>query len=521
MNTKKIGAASFAVVAAAGLLAGCGKSTEGDSPVAFSPVTGDQFTANPGAFQTDGIATPPKDVTMVGNTVAAQAVANSGLPQGTITSTSNNTTVYYPPAPAIPGVRVAPQPAPPAPMVRPANYKPWAYTQQEIEIFQQICETGSYKQTSTYPGGRVSTETQTQTCYTLYGRQLGVKPWTPGQPKPWVRPDYPKPWFSADFKVDVPVFWVYPKNWTQPRPQPIISVSISLNLGNNPYRRVNPAWDQPYYPVWAVTPGRVIDVRDQARVVAPIYTTTTTSTSTTTTTTTTTAPVFPGTVLAPLPTSAKVVPVTAVPGAKVTGNVNLDANVTVPTAAALKGATIQAGTTASLNEAIGTSVEATVAKPSSDNGNRVTVQGDAGATVSGGAGATVTGGAGAGNGTVTGGAGAGGTVPGGAGATVSGGAGATVTGGATTTTTKPAERPTQTQTQQPTQTQTQEPTQTQQPTQTQTEQPTQAQPTTTTPAATPQAATRTQTQAPTATKPATTPTCTPAQVEAGTCTTGN
>ncbi|MCA0157119.1 hypothetical protein LB823_13030 [Tsukamurella sp. M9C] len=526
MNTKKIGAASFAVVAAAGLLAGCGKSTEGDSPVAFSPVTGDQFTANPGAFQTDGVAVPPKEVTMVGNTVAAQAVANSGLPQGTITSTANNTTVYYPPAPSIPGLRVAPQPAPPAPMVRPANYKPWNYTPAEIAVYQQICETGSWKQTASGPGGTVSTEVQTQTCYTLYGRQLGVKPWHPSQPRPWQRPDYPKPWFSADFKVDVPVFWVYPQNWTQPRPQPIISVSISLNLGNNPYRRVNPAWDQPYYPVWAVTPGRVIDVRDQARVVAPIYTTTTT-TSTTTTTTTTTAPVFPGTVLAPLPTSATVVPVTAVPGAKVTGNVNLDANVTVPTAAALKGATIQAGTTASLNAAVGTSVEATVAKPSSDNGNRVAVDGNAGATVSGGAGAgaTVTGGAGAGNGTVTGGAGAGAgaTVPGGAGETVSGGAGATVTGGAgaaTTTTTKPAERPatpTQTQTQQPTQTQTQ----TQEPTQTQTQQPTQAQPTTTTPAATPQAATRTQTQAPTATKPATAPTCAPAQVEAGTCTTGN
>ncbi|RDH12619.1 hypothetical protein [Tsukamurella pulmonis] len=513
MNTKKIGAASFAVVAAAGLLAGCGKSTEGDSPVAFSPVTGDQFTANPGAFQTDGIAVPPQGVTMVGNAVAAQAVANSGLPQGTITSTSNNTTVYYPPAPAIPGVRVAPQPAPPAPMVRPANYKPWSYTPQQIEVFQQICETGSYKQTSTYPGGRVSTETQTQTCYTLYGRQLGVKPWTPGQPKPWQRPDYPKPWFSAEFKVDVPVFWVYPKSWTQPKPQPIISVSIGLNLGNNPYRRVNPAYDQPYYPVWAVTPGRVIDVRDQARVVAPIYTTTTSST-TTTTTTTTTAPVFPGTVLAALPTSAKVTPVTALPGAKVAGNVNLDANVTVPTASALKGATIQAGTTASLNDAIGTSVEATVAKPSADNGNRVTVDGKADATVTGGADAKVTGGADA-------------TVTGGSGATVSGGAGATVTGGAgaaTTTTTKPAQRPTapaqettqptRTQTQEPTQTQTQEPTQ--EPTQTQ---PTQAQPTTTTPAATatPQAATRTKTQG--ATKPATT--CTPAQVEAGTCTTGS
>ncbi|TWS19594.1 hypothetical protein FK529_10445 [Tsukamurella asaccharolytica] len=522
MNTKKIGAASFAVVAAAGLLAGCGKSTEGDSPVAFSPVTGDQFTANPGAFQTDGIAVPPKDVTMVGNTVAAQAVANAGLPQGTITSTTNNTTVYYPPAPRIAGVPQSPQPTPPPPMVRPANYKPWNYTQQEIEIYQQICETGSWKQTTTTPGGRVSTEVQSQTCYTLYGRQLGVKPWQPGQPRPWQRPDYPKPWFSADFKVDVPVFWVYPPTWTQPRPQPIISVSISLNLSTNPYRRVNPAWDQPYYPVWAVTPGRVVEVRDQARVVAPVYTITASASASATVV----APVFPGIVLPPLPASAKVETVTAVPGAKVTGNVNLDANVTVPTAAALKGATIQAGTTASLNAAVGTSVEATVAKPSSDNGNRVTVGGNAGATVTGGAGAgngtvtggagaNVTGGAGAGNGTVTG--GAGGSVAGGAGAgngTVTGGAGAggSVTGGAgvAPTTTKPAER-TQAPTEEPAPTQTQE-------TKPQTTQP---QATTTTPVATPQAATRTQTKASTAPKPATNPSCTPAQVEAGTCSTGS
>ena len=66
-------------MAAAGLLAGCGKSTEGDSPVAFQAVTGDQFTANPGAFQTDGIAAPPSGVTMVGNIVAAQAKARLTL----------------------------------------------------------------------------------------------------------------------------------------------------------------------------------------------------------------------------------------------------------------------------------------------------------------------------------------------------------------------------------------------------------------------------------------------------------
>ncbi|MET9329598.1 hypothetical protein [Tsukamurella sp. NPDC003166] len=538
MNTKKIGAASFAVVAVAGLLAGCGKSTEGDSPVAFMPVTGDQFTANPGAFQTDGVAVPPKGVTMVGNAVAAQAVANSGLPQGTITSTSNNTTVYYPEAPKIPGLRVAPQPAPPAPMVRPANYKPWNYTRDEIAIYQQICETGSWKQTSTTPGGSVSTEVQTQTCYTLYGRQLGVKPWHPGQPRPWEKPSYPKPWFEADFHVDVPVFWVYPKNWTQPKPQPIISVSIGINLGNNPYRHVNPKYNDPYYPVWAVTPGRVVDARGQDRITAPIYTSTTTTS--TTTTTTVSAPVAPGVVLQPLPTSAKVEPVLAVPGAKVTGNVNLDASVVAPLPVALQGATIQAGTTASLNEAIGTSVQATVAKPSSDNANRVEVQGGAGATVNGGAGngtvtggagANVTGGAGAGNGTVSG--GAGGNVTGGAGAgngTVTGGAGATVTGGAgaTTTTTKPAERPAaptqaQTTTQAPQTTATQQ-TQTQAPETTQ--QTTQAPVTTTTAAVTPQAATRTQaTQKPAVSAGvnagAEATVCTPAQAKAGTCSAGS
>ncbi|GAB3128110.1 hypothetical protein GCM10027289_06690 [Tsukamurella serpentis] len=448
MNTKKIGAASFAVVAAAGLLAGCGKSTEGESPVAFSPVTGDQFTANPGAFQTDGVSAPPQGVTMVGNAVAAQAVANSGLPQGTITSTTNNITVYYPPAPAIPGLRPAPQPAPPAPMVRPSGYKPWRYTPQEIAVYQQICETG------TWNNYRAGIEVQTQTCWTLYGRQLGVKPWQPGQPRPWQRPEYPKPWFSAEFKVDVPVFWVYPKNWTQPKPQPIISVSIGLNLGDNPYRHVNPRHRDIYYPVWAVTPGRVVAVHDQALIVAPVYT----YTSTTTTTTTVTAPVAPGVVLEPLPTSAKVTPILALPGAKIAGNVNLDANVTVPTAAALKGATIQAGTVASLNEAIGTNVEASVAKADSDNASRISAKAEAGASVAvsgkageagAGAGAGVNGSAGVNGGN----AGAGGNVGGNAGGNVDGngvGGAASASVNArgavtTTTTTAPKQTPAETE----------------------------------------------------------------------------
>ncbi|MCS3781019.1 hypothetical protein [Tsukamurella ocularis] len=350
----RVSAAAVAVLSVAGLVAGCGKdSSNADSPVAFSPVTGDQYTSNPGAFQTDGVVVPPKDVIMVGDPIPAQAAVNAGLPQGTITSTSNNTTVYYPPAPAVPGLVVAPQPAPPAPMSRPANTRPWQYTQSQIDAYRSICETGRW---GSWIAG---IEQQTQTCWTLYGRQLGVRPWTPDQPRPWLRPGYPSPWFDPGFRADVPVIWVYPRSWTRPRPQPIISVSITINIVSNPYRRVPPRFTDPFYPVWAVTPGRVVDVRDQGRIVAPVYTVTTTST----TTTTVTAPVAPGVVLAPLPTSAKVAPIVALPGQAVPGNVNTDAAVTVPVAAALQGATVQAGSRSAVEDAIGTSVAVAVASP--------------------------------------------------------------------------------------------------------------------------------------------------------------
>lgn len=384
MNRVRVSAAAVAVLSVAGLVAGCGKdSSKEDSPVAFSPITGDQFTSNPGAFQTDGVVAPPKEVMMVGDPVAAQAVVNAGLPQGTITSTSNNTTVYYPPAPVIPGVVVPPQPAPPAPMSRPVNTRPWQYTQPQIDVYRSVCETGRW---GSWIAG---IEVQTQTCWSLYGRQLGVRPWTPDQPRPWLRPGYPRPWFDPGFRADVPVIWVYPRDWTRPRPQPIISVSITINIGTNPYRRVNPRYTDPFYPVWAVTPGRVVDVRDQGRIVAPVYTVT--STTTTTTTTTVTAPVAPGVVLQPLPTSAKVSPVLALPGQAVPGNVNTDAAVTVPVAAALQGATVQAGSRSGVESAIGTSVSVAVATPTTSaraetpTGTTTTGTTTAGAPATGGA----------------------------------------------------------------------------------------------------------------------------------------
>ncbi|MGX9297413.1 hypothetical protein [Tsukamurella paurometabola] len=355
MNRVRVSAAAVAVLSVAGMVAGCGKdAANDDSPVAFTPVTGDQYTSNPGAFQTDGVVVPPKDVIMMGDPIPAQAAVNAGLPQGTITSTSNNTTVYYPPAPPVPGLAVAPQPAPPAPLSRPANTRPWQYTQPQIDAYRTICETGRW---GSWIAG---IEAQTQTCWTLYGRQLGVRPWTPDQPRPWLRPGYPKPWFDPGFRADVPIIWVYPRNWTRPRPQPIISVSITINIGTNPYRRVNPRYTEPFYPVWAVTPGRAVDVRDQARIVAPVYTVTS---STTTTTTTVTAPVAPGVVLQPLPTSPRVAPVVALPGQAVPGNVNTDPAVTVPVAAALQGATVQAGSPSAVEQAIGTSVSVAVASP--------------------------------------------------------------------------------------------------------------------------------------------------------------
>ncbi|MET9327807.1 hypothetical protein [Tsukamurella sp. NPDC003166] len=360
MNGLKVGAAAAAVLSMAGLLAACGKdSATQDSPVAFSPVTGDRYTANPGAFQTDGVAVPPKSVMMVGDPVAAQAVVNSGLPQGTITSTSDNATVYYPPVPsdALPAdIRPAAQPAVPEPLARPANTRPWQYTPHQIDAYRAICDTGRWGSWVAGP------EHQTQVCWSVYGRQLGVRPWVPGQPRPWDRPGYPKPWFDPGFRADVPVMWIYPRGWAQPKPQPIISVSITINLGTNPYRRVNPRYTDPFYPVWAVTPGRVVDVRGQGVLVAPVYTTTTT---TTTTTTVVSAPVAPGVVLMPLPTSAKVEPILAVPGDSTPGNVNVNPTVLAPVPAALDGAVIQAGSRAEVQEAVGTSVKVSVASTAS------------------------------------------------------------------------------------------------------------------------------------------------------------
>ncbi|KXP03654.1 hypothetical protein [Tsukamurella pseudospumae] len=354
MKTVKVGAAAAAVLSVAGLLAACGKdSATQDSPVAFSPVTGDQYTANPGAFQTDGVAVPPKSVMMVGDPVAAQAVVNSGLPQGTITSTSSNTTVYYPPVPSDvlpPDLRPAAQAPVPEPLARPANTRPWQYTPHQIDAYRAICDTGRWGSWVAGP------EHQTQICWSVYGRQLGVRPWMPGQPRPWDRPGYPKPWFDPGFRADVPVMWIYPRGWAQPRPQPIISVSITINLGTNPYRRVNPRYSDPFYPVWAVTPGRVVDVRGQGAIAAPVYTTTTT-----TTTTVVSAPVAPGVVLMPLPTSAKVEPVLALPGAPIPGNVNVNPTILAPVPAALDGAVIQAGSRAEVQEAVGTSVKVSVA----------------------------------------------------------------------------------------------------------------------------------------------------------------
>ncbi|TWS18830.1 hypothetical protein FK529_12630 [Tsukamurella asaccharolytica] len=358
MNGLKVGAAAAAVLSVAGLLTACGKdSATEESPVAFSPVTGDQYTANPGAFQTDGVAVPPKSVMMVGDPVAAQAVVNSGLPQATITSTSNNTTVYYPPVPADalpPDIRPAPQPPVPEPLARPANTRPWQYTPRQIDAYRTICDTGRWGSWIAGP------EYQTQVCWSVYGRQLGVRPWVPGQPRPWDRPGYPRPWFDPGFRADVPVMWIYPRGWTQPRPQPIISVSITINIGTNPYRRVNPRFGDPFFPVWAVTPGRPVDVCGQDMIVAPVYTSTTT-----TTTTVISAPVAPGVVLAPLPTSAKIEPILALPGARIPGNVNINPTIVAPVAAALDGAVIQAGSRAEVEAAVGTSVKVSVANPSS------------------------------------------------------------------------------------------------------------------------------------------------------------
>ncbi|BDH55123.1 hypothetical protein [Tsukamurella sp. PLM1] len=362
MNAKQLGA----VIAAAATLAtltACGSDGADDSSVVFSPTVGDEYTANPGAVQTDGVPVPEKGVTMVGDPVAAQAVANAGLQQGTVTASNDDTTVYYPMAPAVPGLPVAPQDVapPPPPFTRPVNTRPWNYTQHQIAVYRQICETGRYND------WEAGVEVQSQSCWTIYGRQLGVRPWYPGQPKPWERPGWPKPWFEAGFRADVPVFWVYPKNWSKPRTQPLISVSIGLNVPDNPHKRPAPQFDEPYYPVWAVTPGRPVAARDQARVVGPwspaygsadrAYVA---------------PPTYPGVVLAPLPTTDRAEVVTAVPGSDVVGNPYRDATVLVPTAAAIAGATVSNGSRATLAEVLGDDVDVTVATSTSKKRSKTT-----------------------------------------------------------------------------------------------------------------------------------------------------
>ncbi|MET9328714.1 hypothetical protein [Tsukamurella sp. NPDC003166] len=352
MNAKHLGAMAAALITVAGLTA-CGSNDKAaDSSIAFSPTTGDDFGSNPGAWQTDGVPVPGKGVTMVGDPVAAQAVANAGLQQGTITATAGDATVYYPKAPDVPGLPVAPQDvAPPPPqLTRPVNTRPWNYTPHQIDVYRQICETGRWND---WVAG---VEVQSQTCWTVYGRQLGVRPWYPGQPKPWERPSWPKPWFETDFRADVPVMWVYPRDWSQPRPQPLISVSIGIDVPQNPHARPNPRFrDQPYYPVWAATPGRPVAVHDQGRVVGPWLPAYGSATAGYTA-----APVYPGVVLAPMPTSDRAEVVTAVPGTQVVGNPFRDSTVLAPTAAAIAGATVFNGTRTELVRALGEDVDVRV-----------------------------------------------------------------------------------------------------------------------------------------------------------------
>lgn len=352
MNAKHLGAVAAALLTATSLTA-CGSSDDHqDSSVAFSQIKGEDFSANPGAWQTDGVPVPEKNVAVVGDPVAAQAVANAGLEQGTVTATSDGTTVYYPKAPAVPGLPVAPpEVAPPPPqLTRPVNTRPWNYTPHQIAAYRQICETGRWND---WVAG---TEVQSQTCWTLYGRQLGVRPWYPGQPKPWERPSWPKPWFDAGFRADVPLMWVYPRDWKRPRPQPIISVSIGLNVPRNPHARPNPRFqDDPFVPVWAVTPGRPVAARDQARVVAPWL-----AYDATPTVRYIAPPVYPGTVLAAMPASGRADVVTALPGGDGEWNPNRDKTVLAPSARAIAGASVYNGTRADVVRALGEDVDVSV-----------------------------------------------------------------------------------------------------------------------------------------------------------------
>lgn len=354
MNAKHLGGAVAAALLTATTLTACGSSDDQqDSSVAFTQVTGDDFTANPGAWQTDGVPVLDKGVTMVGDPVAAQAVANAGLEQGTITASSEGATVFYPKAPPIPGLPVGQQEvAPPPPqLTRPVNTRPWNYTPHQISVYRQICETGRWND---WVAGA---EVQSQTCWTVYGRQLGVRPWYPGQPKPWERPTWPKPWFEDGFRADVPVMWVYPRDWSRPRPQPIVSVSIGLNVPQNPYARPNPRFrDDPYLPVWAVTPGRPVAARDQARVVAPWL-----AYDVTPTVRYTSPPVYPGTILAAIPASGRTEVITALPGADGEWNPNRDKTVLMPSARAIAGAAVYNGTRADVVRALGEDVDVKVA----------------------------------------------------------------------------------------------------------------------------------------------------------------
>ena len=351
MNAKPLAAAAAALVAASALTA-CGASDDQqDSSVAFSPVAGDEFTANPGAWQTDGVPVPEEKVVMVGDPVAAQAVANAGLEQGTVTASSEGTTVYYPMAPPVPGLPVAPQEvAPPPPqLTRPANTRPWNYTPHQISVYRQICATGEWNGWSAGP------EVQSQTCWTVYGRQLGVRPWHPGEPKPWERASWPTPWFEDGFRSDHPVAWVYPRDWRRPRPQPIISVSIGLNVPHNPHARPNPRFrDDAFQPVWAVTPGRPVAARNQARVVPPWL-----AYDPSPTVRYIPPPVFPGTVLAAVPASGRADVVTALPGGDGEWNPNRDRTVLGPSARALAGAAVYNGTRAVVVRAQGEDVDVT------------------------------------------------------------------------------------------------------------------------------------------------------------------
>ncbi|MFC7756668.1 hypothetical protein [Tsukamurella soli] len=463
MDRKKFGAVALATVAVAATVAGCGKSTSGEKPVSFTPVVGDNFTGNVSAPQTGGVPVPPSGVTMIGNPIAAQAVANSGLPQGTVTATSNNTTVYYPPAPAIPGLVVPPDSVPqqPEPLAQPANWSPYDYPTSTVDVYQQICNTGRWR------SWQASSQIQAQTCWTLYGRQLGVRPWYPGDrgPRPWDQPNYPTPWWRSGWHPDAPVVWVYPGGWNRPRPQPIIYVSVTVNIGGNPHAHPDPHDPVPYYPVWAVRPGAPVPQGGQQRITPPLLPAYTSSAATNAYVA---PPVAPGVTLPPAPVNPADGGSSAIPGARVVGNANTNAQITTPIFVTGSGSGASLGTTvapdaASVAAAAGITAPATSAVPGATGGAGMSGGERPGGGVGGGAsaGVTVPGGPTAGAGA------SGGERPGG-GERPSGGTGGDVTGGATVPG-APTEAPQTTQAPAPTQApvHTQAPENTQAPVQTQ------------------------------------------------------